>query len=89
MLERLMRYWDPGHPYRWRTWIRAQLPWCLIDLGVADKGENCEAVGGRHWWYNEDGDHSACYHCKVVRPGQLWRQASADEDMNQPAQPPR
>lgn len=74
-------HWDAGHPYRWRTWIRGYLPWFLIDLGVADKGEDCERVGGEHWWYNRDNVTSACYHCKAVRPGQLWRrnsQASAE-----------
>jgi hypothetical protein len=24
-------YWDAGHPYRWRTWIRVRLPWFLIN----------------------------------------------------------
>lgn len=64
---------DEGHPYRWRTWLRTRLPWFLIDLGFAAKGEDCEAVGGRHRWYNIDNESSGCYHCGVVRPGQLWR----------------
>ena len=48
------------------------MPWFLIDLGVADKGQDCEAAGGWHEWYNLDGENSGCYHCKVVRPGRLW-----------------
>jgi hypothetical protein len=63
---------DHGHPYRWRTWLRTKLPWFLIDLGVAGKGEDCEKVGGEHEWYNHDGERSACYHCRVVRAGRLW-----------------
>lgn len=66
-------YWDPGHPYRYRTWIRARLPMALIDLGVAGKGADCEKVGGWHRWYNVDGQSSACYHCRAARSGQLWR----------------
>ena len=65
--------WDPGHPYRWRTWLRGHLPWGLINLGLAAKGEDCERVRGRHHWYNVDHKTSGCYHCGVVRPGQLWK----------------
>ena len=42
--------------------------------GVAAKGADCESVGGKHWWYRRDDVSSACYHCEVVRPGQLWKQ---------------
>jgi hypothetical protein len=63
--------WEDKHPYRWRTWIRAHLPWLLIDLGIAAKGHDCEAVGGWHHWYNIDDSSSGCYHCQVVRPGRL------------------
>jgi hypothetical protein len=73
-MGKIPTYWDRGHPYRWRTWIRVRLPWFLIDLGLADKGEDCEKAGGAHWWHNLDGVNSGCKHCKVVRPGQLWRQ---------------
>jgi len=69
---------DKGHPYRWRTRLRRRIPWFLINLGVADKGEDCEKVGGEHWWYNQDGENSACYHCKVIRRGQLWKTDSDD-----------
>ena len=64
--------WDKGHPYRWRTWMRIHLPWLLINLRIANKGQDCEKVGGWHHWYNKDNKNSACYHCKVERPGQLW-----------------
>jgi hypothetical protein len=72
-------YWDAGHPYRWRTWIRVHLPWFLIDLGLAAKGDDCERAGGDHWWYNKDGVSSGCMHCKVVRSGQLWEPWKPDE----------
>jgi hypothetical protein len=68
--------WDRGHPFRFRTWIRSNLPWFLIDLGICDKGVDCEKVGGWHRWYNIDGKNSGCYHCKVVRPEQLWKQST-------------
>src|SRR5436853_1704159 len=32
------------HPYAWRTWLRQYLPWFIIDLGIANKGQDCEAV---------------------------------------------
>jgi hypothetical protein len=67
--------WDPDHPYRWRTWIRCRLPYFLIDLGVANKAEDCEAAGAAHHWYNIDGQSSGCYHCQVVRPGRLWERS--------------
>jgi len=61
-----------GHPYAWRTKLRQRLPWFLIDLGIAAKGRNCEFVGAPHKWYNCDDSRSACYHCRVIRDGQLW-----------------
>jgi hypothetical protein len=52
---------QPGK-YRWRTWLRRQLPWWLIDLGVAPKGKHdC----GAHEWYREDDELALCYHCEV------------------------
>ena len=66
--------WDSGHPYRWRTWLRSHLPWFLIDLGFAAKKPDCERSGGQHCWYNQDGKHSACYHCLVVKEGRLWEE---------------
>jgi hypothetical protein len=66
-----MKY-DKGHPYALRTYIRQFLPWFLIDLGIADKGEDCEKVGATHFWYNIDNENSGCYHCKVIKKGKLW-----------------
>ena len=60
-------------PYRWRTRIRRYLPWFLIDIGFANKGQDCEKAGGVHKWYNIDGKNSGCYHCKIARKGQLWK----------------
>ena len=62
-----------GGPYRFRTWLRGHSPWALINLGVFGKGADCEAAGGDHEWYKKDDKHSACYHCKVMRAGRLWR----------------
>lgn len=59
-------------PFRLRTSIRGRLPWFLINLGFAKKGKDCEAAGGHHEWYNKDEENSGCYHCEVVRKGQLW-----------------
>lgn len=61
-----------GGPYRSRTWIRSILPWFLINLGLAAKGKDCELVGGKHEWYNIDNESSGCYHCEIVKIGQLW-----------------
>jgi hypothetical protein len=52
--------------------IRVHLPWFLIERDFADKGDDCEAAGGWHRWYNQDDENSGCMHCKVVRPGRLW-----------------
>jgi len=59
-------------PYRWRTWLRMHLPLFLIDIGIADKGEDCEAAGGYHEWYSIDNKLSGCYHCKIKHPGKMW-----------------
>lgn len=65
--------WERGHPYAWRTWLRGHFPYWMIRIGAfPDKGQDCETVGGWHHWYNRDGVSSACYHCKVIRPGRLW-----------------
>jgi hypothetical protein len=68
--------YDWKQPYRWRTGFRRHTPWFLIDLGLFGKGPDCEAVGGAHEWYNIDNDNSGCYHCRVEREGQRWRQPS-------------
>ncbi len=60
----------PGNPYNWRTWLRTILPSQLASM--VPKGDDCEATGRSHAWYNSDNEHSACYHCNVVRRGQLW-----------------
>jgi hypothetical protein len=70
-----MAEWDKSNPYEWRRRLRVHLPWFLINLGVADKGEDCEAVGAHHLWYNYDDEYSGCYYCKVKRPGRLWEGA--------------
>src|SRR5215213_8026627 len=67
----------PRHPYESRTAVRMRLPSFLIKCGIAAKGRDCESVGAAHLWYNQDGTHSACYHCKVVRAGRLWQQPHA------------
>jgi hypothetical protein len=60
-------HWDAGHPYRHRVWIRGRLPWWLINLGVANKGRDCEAVGAWHRWYKSTDEIDGCYHCEVTR----------------------
>jgi hypothetical protein len=48
--------------FRWRTKIRRNLPWFLVDIGLAGKGtKDC----GDHEWYNADGVVEHCYHCAV------------------------
>ncbi|MEP0006919.1 MAG: hypothetical protein ABJ387_10555 [Balneola sp.] len=63
-----------GGPYRKRTWLRSNLPWFLINLGVAKKGKDCEKKDGSHEWYKIDNQSSGCYHCEVVKTGKLWLQ---------------
>ena len=65
-----------GGPYRKKTWLRTYLPWFLINLGLAKKGNDCESKGGSHEWYNIDNQISGCYHCNVVRTGKLWQKES-------------
>ena len=67
---------DPTQPYRWRTNLRRNLPWCLNSL--FGKGKDCEAVEESHQWYNIDNETSGCYHCRVVRRGQLWRKPDSN-----------
>lgn len=40
----MAQYW--GGPYRVKTFLRSHLPWFVIELGVVDKGIDCEAKGG-------------------------------------------
>ncbi|WP_299229488.1 hypothetical protein [uncultured Psychroserpens sp.] len=61
------------HPYGIRYWWRERLPWFLINLGIADKGKDCELVNAEHSWYNIDEKSSGCYYCKVSSKGQKWK----------------
>jgi hypothetical protein len=61
------------HPYELRLQVRIRLPWFLINLGIAAKGEDCEIVGAEHDWYNIGQGQSGCYYCKVVKDGELWK----------------
>lgn len=47
--------------YRWRTKIRSKLPWFLVDMGIAARGQDC----GGHQWYREDANVWRCYNCTV------------------------
>jgi hypothetical protein len=67
-----MATWDATNPHEWRRRWRRRPPWFLIDLGIAAKGKDCEAVGAKHLWYNRDNENSGCYYCEIVRPGRLW-----------------
>jgi len=58
------------HPYGWRTHLRALLPLAICEW--VDKGEDCESRGADHFWYNKDGENSACYYCRIVRGGRHW-----------------
>jgi hypothetical protein len=44
-----------------------------LNLHYPNEPDNCDAIGEIHRWYNLDEKHSACYHCKVVQEGQLWK----------------
>jgi len=48
--------------YRLRLRVRRQLPWVLINLGIAAKGKHdC----GDHSWYNADNQVERCHYCEV------------------------
>ena len=66
--------WDK--PYRWRTNLRILLP--ALFGRFLKKGADCETLGAAHDWYNKDNETSACYHCQVERPGQLWHKDRRD-----------
>ena len=42
-----------------------------LDLHYPEELDDCEDLGEPHRWHNLDGSRSACYHCKVIRDGQL------------------
>jgi hypothetical protein len=63
-------------PYRWRTNLRAMLPWALVWL--FNKGKDCEEAGASHEWYNIDNESSGCYHCREQRDGQLWNKTERE-----------
>lgn len=68
---------DLSHPYGLRAWFRIKLPWWAINLGIANKGSDCEARNAPHYWYNIDDVSSGCYYCRVERPGKLWQTPAA------------
>ena len=41
--------------------------------------KDCEVLGIEHSWYNQDGEHSACHNCEVIRKGMLWRSANTTQ----------
>ena len=47
-----------------------------LDLHYPRLPDDCETLGGTHRWHNLDDKQSACYHCKVIRSGQLWKSQS-------------
>jgi hypothetical protein len=47
-----------------------------LDRYVPVDLENCEAVGREHRYYNKGGGKSACYHCRIIKRGKLWKKAS-------------
>jgi hypothetical protein len=49
------------------------LPFWLIELGLFGKGRDCAFRYAPHSWYNLDNLNSACYYCRVIKTGQLWR----------------
>ena len=59
------------------------MPFWMIDLGIAAKGADCEAIGGRHEWYN-NGNGSACYHCRATIDTDVWSVGGADVSLQPP-----
>jgi hypothetical protein len=50
----------PLGKYRFRTWLRGNLPYALSDR-IPKGAEDC----GDHDWYLRDARTEACYHCVV------------------------
>jgi hypothetical protein len=44
-----------------------------VERRYPSKPADCEAEGREHRWYNKGHGYSACYHCSVVKPGDLWK----------------
>lgn len=38
-----------------------------------ERPDSCDSVGWQHAWYNKDNEQSACYNCREIRKGQLWK----------------
>ncbi len=66
-----MRF-NKHHPYYRKLWWRTKLSWLLIDMGLANKGVDCEKVNAEHHWYNIDNKQSGCYYCKIIKEGKHW-----------------
>lgn len=49
------------------------MPKEYLDQHYPEGPEDCDAVGETHRWHKLDNKRSTCYHCKVVREGQLWK----------------
>jgi hypothetical protein len=43
-----------------------------VERRYPSKPADCEAEGREHRYYNNGHGYSACYHCSVVKPGELW-----------------
>jgi hypothetical protein len=59
-------------PYVLRCIIRRNLPDPIYDilvnnLGLFNKGHDCEAVCGSHSFYNCDGQNYGCYYCEIKK----------------------
>ena len=44
-----------------------------VERRYPSKPADCEAEGREHRYYNKGHGYSACYHCSVVNPGELWK----------------
>jgi Domain of unknown function (DUF4288) len=44
-----------------------------LDIHYPEKPDDCETTGETHRWHNLDDKRSSCYHCKVIREGNLWQ----------------
>jgi hypothetical protein len=63
--------------FRWRTRLRAALPWRPPLYLLVPKGRDC----GNHEWYNADRRVEHCYHCKAERTARPeWRATSSAVD---------